>query len=103
MENIIKASLDINAVFCAAGDSVAAGMMDMAKKLKVKIPSDIAMIGYDDIPLASSLRPALTTVRQPLHEMGVTAFDIAAEEIDNGVKGVKDIVLPAELIIRDSA
>jgi LacI family transcriptional regulator len=57
--------------------------------------------GFDDVPIARHLHPPLTTVRQPMQELGATAFDILYAKINTG-KAEADVVLPVELIIRES-
>ena len=60
------------------------------------------MTGFDDIPMARHLRPQLTTVRQPIQEIGATAFDVLHSMISTGVPAERDVVLPTRLILRES-
>lgn len=103
MRVIKEASLDIDAIFCAAGDMVSLGIIMQAKKNGTKIPDDIALIGFDDVSVASVMTPALTTVRQPLDEMGKVAFDLALQSLDDKNMKIQNIILQPSLIIRDSA
>jgi LacI family transcriptional regulator len=59
-------------------------------------------MGFDDIPQSSLIRPALTTVRQPLEQMGRTATQMLLEILNNPEKKPNRISLPTELIVRDS-
>lgn len=59
-----------SAIFCAAGDLVAAGVYEAAAKLGLKIPRDLSVLGYDDLPQSAKMNPPLTTLRQPLEAMG---------------------------------
>jgi DNA-binding LacI/PurR family transcriptional regulator len=93
----------VDAVFCAAGDMAALGMIFEAKKYGIRIPQDIALIGYDDISVAGIMNPALTTVRQPLVEMGKRSFDLVIDSLEGRLKSVQGIILTPGLIIRESA
>jgi len=105
MRYFIKDKVEVDAIFCAAGDYVAMGILDEAKvNNNINVPEDLAVIGYDDIIVAPYAHPPLTTVRQPLAEMGSTAFDLAVQCIKKEVKETnKLIILKPELIIRKSA
>jgi len=103
MQEMAKGRLKYDAVFCAAGDNVAYGIIEAGKQLGIKIPSDMAIAGYDDTEAARACRPSITTVKQPLYEMGREAFDIAINGMAGSNKGVVDKVLKSNLIIRESA
>lgn len=96
-----KAAID--SIFCAAGDLVAIGFMAEARVKGISIPGDIALVGYDDMFMASLTHPALTTVKQPVMEMGVKAFDFAMDIIEKKASGVQTHILQPELVIRESA
>ncbi|MEI7639988.1 MAG: LacI family DNA-binding transcriptional regulator [bacterium] len=81
-EFLMKKRNRFDAVFCAAGDLTAIGIMEEAKARGVKIPEDLAIVGYDDNYIAGFTTPALTTVRQPLYQMGRTAFDLLISVIE---------------------
>jgi DNA-binding LacI/PurR family transcriptional regulator len=103
LDEILKIDRKIDAVFCATGDMTAIGLMKQAASLGIKVPQDIAVIGYDDILVSSIVNPALTTVRQPIIKLGREAFNMArsmAHEPD-GEPAVT--VFEPELIIRESA
>jgi DNA-binding LacI/PurR family transcriptional regulator len=103
MEMIKNAALDIDAIFSGAGDMVALGVIKQAAKYGIKIPSDIALVGYDDVEVAGIMSPSLTTVRQPMEEMGRAAFDIAVRSLEKEPYKLQHVVLKPELIIRESA
>lgn len=86
----------------AANDLSAFGAMDAIHHLGLRFPDDVSVIGFDDIPEAGTTRPALTTVRQPLHEMGRTAARMLLEYVDNPQLPTRRVVLDTELIIRKS-
>lgn len=88
------------AVFCA-NDEMAAGLIHAAYALGLSVPEDISVIGFDDVPTASLLHPSLTTVRQPLEELGSTALSALMAQI-NGGPAVSSHQFPTELIVRNS-
>ena len=92
-----------SAVFVPAGDMVAIGMMKEAKKQGRRAPQDLAVVGYDDLPAAEVIEPALTTVRQPKLEMGDYAINMIVDKIEGRESGVKEKELPTKFIVRESA
>lgn len=103
LDNFLKKDARLDAILCASGDIVAMGLLERANELGIKIPEDLAIIGFDDVISARHLNPPLTTIRQPLDEIGVMAFDIAVDAIDGKIKKPKHVVIDPELIIRKSA
>jgi LacI family transcriptional regulator len=89
----------VQAVF-AASDSMALGAMRAIQKAGLRIPEDVALVGFDDLPLASRTDPPLTTMRQPIPGLAVTAVETLIQQINHPETGPKQIVLPAELVIR---
>ncbi len=87
----------------AANDYMAMGVINHLSVCGIKVPGDVAVVGYDDIESAAFFRPALTTVRQPLVELG----KVAAHKLLSVVEGTEPetvrILLSAELIVRDSS
>ncbi|HDQ26533.1 MAG TPA: LacI family transcriptional regulator [bacterium] len=100
--NLLKSGKSIDAIFCGAGDSTAIGAIKAIKEAGLRVPEDIAVIGYDDIPVASAVTPLLTTVRQPVEKMGHEAFAIALEAMQGKINKEKKLVFEPELIIRES-
>jgi DNA-binding LacI/PurR family transcriptional regulator len=76
--------------------------MERARELGMKIPGDLAVIGFDDMIFSAHLSPPLTTVRQPIEKLGFEAFDLAVVAIEGRLKKEKHIILEPELIIRKS-
>ncbi len=103
LDNFIKKGIKPDAIFCAAGDIVAMGVLERAREKGISIPEDMAIIGYDDILSAKNLNPPLTTIRQPLHEIGEMAFEMILDAVDGKLKETKNVVIKPELIIRKSA
>jgi DNA-binding LacI/PurR family transcriptional regulator len=91
----------IDAIF-AAGDRMALGAMRAINEQGFSVPEDIAIIGFDDLPVAVSANPPLTTVRQPLRALGTKVVNLLIEHIENPDDKPKKIFLDAELIIRKS-
>ncbi len=86
----------------ASNDVMAMGAMDAVRNKGLRIPDDVSVIGFDDIPQASLIRPALTTIRQPLEKMGRVATQMLLELLSHPPKKTERIELPTELIVRDS-
>ncbi len=86
----------------ASNDVMAMGVMDAVRNRGLRVPDDISVIGFDDIPQASLTHPALTTVNQPLEKMGRVATQILLDLLNDPEKKVKRIELPTELVVRDS-
>ncbi|CNE01149.1 LacI family transcriptional regulator [Mycobacterium tuberculosis] len=90
-------------VFCA-NDLLAIGLVNELTRLGVRVPEDIAVIGYDDIELAASAAVPLTTIRQPRRELGWEAAELALAEMSEGkAHQHRQIVQRPELVIRESA
>jgi LacI family transcriptional regulator len=83
-------------------DFSAVGVVRAAKELGYRVPQDVSIIGFGDIPLAAMTDPSLTTVREPFQEMGNQAADMLLKMIQGKRIGAKHIILPVELIIRKS-
>lgn len=89
------------AVF-ASNDILAMGVYDAARMYGLNIPGRLSVVGFDDIPLAAVSSPKLTTVRQPLQEMGRVATQLLLDLINAPEEKPRSIVLPTELILRES-
>ena len=67
------------------------------------MPEDVAVVGFDDSPVATSVRPALTTVRQPIVAMGREMAKLLMRQIADPVGAPSRVIFPTELIVRDSS
>jgi LacI family transcriptional regulator len=101
-----KAGLDlfgtasgIEAVICA-NDEIASGVIGAALASGRRVPRDVVVTGWDDSPLAASLHPPLTTVHQPMHDLGARAARMLFDVIDG--ETARSVVLPAPVVIRGS-
>lgn len=102
---VMPALLDIgiDAVFCAAGDNCAQGLLAVARDRGVRIPEDVAIIGFDDLLIARLSTPALTTIRQPLKEMAEAAYRMAVTQRYEILRKPQNAVFSPEIVIRKSA
>jgi len=86
----------------ASNDVMAMGCMDAVRNRGLRVPDDVSIVGFDDIPQASLVRPALTTINQPLEKMGRVATQVLLDLLKHPEKEADRIELPTELIIRNS-
>ena len=86
----------------ASNDLSAFGAMDAARECGFRIPDDISIIGFDDVPQSGLVYPKLTTVRQPLEQMGQVAVKLLLELIQDRSRPPQRVKLPTQLVIRDS-
>ena len=104
-QQVIKQALENNinfdAVF-ATNDLMAMGVLVELANQGIRVPEDIQVVGYDDIPLAGLFQPSLTTIRQPAYEMGHEAVRTILRGINNIKKIPPAKVLSPELVIRNS-
>lgn len=98
--NLLKASPDITALFCAS-DLMAIGALNGAKQLKLKVPEDLSIVGFDDIVLASYVTPSLTTISQDKYEIGFSATTLLIDIMQKKATQHK-VILENKLVIRYS-
>ena len=99
----LPASRRPTAVFCA-NDLLALGVLQEATRRGLRIPSDLAVVGYDDIDFAAAAAVPLSSVRQPREELGRTAFELLLSEIDDGDDHRhRQVVFKPELVVRESS
>lgn len=90
-----------DAIF-AASDIMAAGAIRATQEAGLRVPDDIAFVGFDDIPLANLMNIPLTTIRQPIMRFGVKAVDLLIDLIENGTHPARRVIMETELVIRES-
>ncbi|MGF7002500.1 DNA-binding LacI/PurR family transcriptional regulator [Lachnospiraceae bacterium PFB1-21] len=100
-KKIIEKDKSITAIF-AANDEMAAGVIKGLKALGKRIPEDYAVVGFDNIRLASIIEPALTTIYQPKREMGRKAAEMLLKLIEGKKLKEERVVLEHSLTIRES-
>lgn len=101
MQQISDMDYRPDAIFTGS-DEIAAGIVLEAKSLGFKIPEDLAVIGFDDQPIAEMIDPALSTIRQPVKEMGVQSVDMLLSLLKNEPLAERQKELSVELVIRSS-
>jgi LacI family transcriptional regulator len=83
-------------------DIAAIGAIRALRDANLRVPDDISVVGFDDIKAAAYHNPSLTTIRQPLHDMGQSAARILLQRIQGFKEYPKEFAVPPELIIRES-
>jgi LacI family transcriptional regulator len=89
------------AVF-AGNDQQALGAYQAARERGLRIPDDISVIGFDDLPAARWTNPPLTTIRQPIAEMAAQATRMLLRYLETGSFGIQRVELATDLVIRSS-
>ncbi|MFJ8019340.1 LacI family DNA-binding transcriptional regulator [Streptomyces sp. NPDC096311] len=96
---LLASKADFTAIF-AVTDMIAAGALKALRKAGVRVPEDVSVVGYDDIPLALDLCPELTTVHVPHEELGRTAIRLALNRAGNPVQRLR---MGTHVVVRESA
>ncbi|MDR2551702.1 MAG: LacI family DNA-binding transcriptional regulator [Treponema sp.] len=86
----------------AVSDVYAIGAIHAARRLGIRVPEDLSVIGFDNISVSSMVDPPLTTLDQPMGHIGCQACELLIERIHNPLATPKKIILDAELIVRES-
>jgi LacI family transcriptional regulator len=90
-----------SALVCA-NDEIAIGAIRALREHRIDVPGRVAVTGWDDIPVASMVTPALTTVRQPMQELGAAAAALLEERITEARSEPRHVLLPTSLVVRTS-
>jgi len=101
LRTLLRRRREFSAVFCC-NDLAAVGALHALDEAGFRVPDDVSLVGFDDIHLAGYLRPALTTVRQPIHDLGRRAATLLLEHAVPG-EAERHEVLEVSLVRRDSA
>jgi len=91
----------VTAVLCE-DDEFALGVLSGFADLGLRVPEDRSVIGFDDLPVAAVSYPSLTTMRQPLYEMGRMAAQMIVSLIDGKDVVCRQIEVPTRLVVRES-
>ncbi|MEV5957741.1 LacI family DNA-binding transcriptional regulator [Streptomyces sp. NPDC051987] len=102
MAELLERHPEIDAVL-AASDTTATGALHALRAAGRRVPQDVAVIGFDDFPLAQRTEPRLTTVRQPLEEMGRAMIRVLLEEMEEQSAAWRHVILRTELVVRESS
>jgi DNA-binding LacI/PurR family transcriptional regulator len=100
-QRLLNAPSPPTAIF-ALTDVTAVGVIHAAAEIGLKIPEDVSVLGYDDVPIASYMMPPLSTVAQPIIEMGKKAVEIMFKQINNPDQPPERAVLQPHLVLRAS-
>lgn len=101
MRELLRLTPCPTAVF-AASDSMAIGALRAIHEAGLECPDDIAVVGFDDLPIASYANPPLTTVYQPIAQLGVTAVEMLLAGLDDPRQRLSQVRLPTHLVVRSS-
>jgi LacI family transcriptional regulator len=101
-ERILASGIPLPRVIVCANDQTALGVMHALRRSGVEVPGTVAVTGFDDIPMARHVHPLLTTVRQPIGDLGETAFEVLYAMIGREAPAERDISLPTRLMCRES-
>jgi DNA-binding LacI/PurR family transcriptional regulator len=102
MRTLLERAPHLDAVF-AASDLMAAGAMRALKAAGRSVPADVAVVGFDDSLTAQYTEPPLTTVRQPLDQMGRQMTELLIDEINDPAATRRAVILNTELVVRGSS
>jgi LacI family transcriptional regulator len=102
IKRMLEAGIEFDAVF-AHNDLSAAGVIQELRDSGRRIPTDVSVVGFDDIPLAAHTEPTLTTVRQPLREMGDAAARMLLSYFEGSPVSETRQVIPTTLVVRGSS
>lgn len=103
MSELLKRNLQLTAVF-AMNDLMALAALRTLQDARIRVPEDISIIGFDNITLSNLVSPTITTIAQPVKEIGQTCVDLLLQRIQQEEPGTESlrIVLPTTLVTRES-
>ena len=102
VQGILKTKSRPTAIF-ASNDSMAIGAIGAIREAGLRIPHDISVCGFDDIPVAKYLSPSLTSVHDPIHELGAMAISRLFDHLQKRAKaGIVHVIVPTTLCLRNS-
>jgi DNA-binding LacI/PurR family transcriptional regulator len=102
MRSLLERVPELDALFVAS-DVMAAGALAELRRQGRRVPDDVAVVGFDDSIIARHTNPPLTTVRQPVEELGAMIARILLEEIGDPERPRRRVTLPTELVVRESS
>ena len=102
MRELLERRPGLDAVF-AASDSMAAAVIRVLQEGGRRIPEDVAVVGFDDSPVALTTRPELSTMRQPIEAMGREMARLLLSRIDHPGDAASQVVFATELVVRESS
>jgi LacI family transcriptional regulator len=90
-----------HAIVCG-NDEMAIGALSVLRAARLRVPGDVAVTGFDDISLARHIRPALTTVHQPMRDLGERAVQLLLNRVNDPAAPRRSVLLPTRLVVRGS-
>jgi len=103
MARILRSGTAFDSVF-AHNDLSATGALQALAEARLRVPQDVAVVGFDDVPLAAYTNPPLSTVRQPMRGMGEAAARLLMSHLDGGEQLLDEpLIVPTELVVRGSS
>jgi DNA-binding LacI/PurR family transcriptional regulator len=100
---ILMAQAEPPSAIFTVSDTLAIGVIKGLRSVGKRVPDDVAVVGFDDISLAAQIDPPLTTIAQPMRELGETAARLLLKRLANRSANVPGVLLPHRLIVRGSA
>jgi LacI family transcriptional regulator len=100
-KKLIEKKRPFTALF-AYNDISAIGSIRAFQEAGMRVPQDVSVVGFDDIPAAAFHYPSLTTIRQPLHKMGEIAVDMLVDQIERRSECQREVAVQPELVVRES-
>jgi DNA-binding LacI/PurR family transcriptional regulator len=101
MARLLEIAPQTDGVF-AASDLMAIGAIQAIEASGRRVPADVAVVGFDDVPAAMIAQPPLTTIRQPIEAMGRAAVDLLVHQIEGGTVRTAELLYEPELVVRSS-
>jgi len=98
---LLKRKRRPTAIF-ASNDDMAAGVLQVAQQMKVDVPGELSIAGFDNIPLAQQIYPALTTVNQPLRQMADRAARLLIQSLQSNASIGEPVMVEGEIVVRES-
>jgi len=101
VQQLLACHRQFTALVCF-NDMAAIGAIRALHDAQLRVPQDVSVIGFDDIPEAAFQMPSLTTIRQPLHQMGKLAAQLLLEQLSSPKVMPPEIAIEPELILRET-
>ncbi len=101
-EKLLNSGEKFDSIVCG-NDLIAYGVIDVLQNHGIKIPEDVSVVGYDDIPSSAYRSPKLTTIHQPIYELGQIGAHMMIDAIEKGLNETKHIKLEPYLIVRETS
>ncbi|MBP6143619.1 MAG: substrate-binding domain-containing protein [Proteocatella sp.] len=103
MTDYIKSGSKLPDAVFATNDDMAAGVINALCDSNIEVPGKVSVVGYDNTKISSIIRPALTTVEQPLYDIGAISIRILIKKVEGFEMKEKNITLPHNIIERQSS